>query len=121
MKSIKGLILAAVAVVIALIIFGSAAFEVQPNQAALVIRLGKIQRIEEKEGLHFMTPFIDHVAKVYVGDILYDIPTSDVITSDKKSMIADDYVVWSVNDPTKFYQTLGAIRGRAEERIEAAV
>lgn len=52
---------------------------------------------------------------------MYDIPVSDVITSDKKSMIADNYVIWSVTDPTKYYQTLGAIRGRAEERIEAAV
>jgi membrane protease subunit HflC len=36
-------------------------------------------------------------------------------------MIADDYVVWTITDPKKYYQTLGAIRGRAEERIEAAV
>jgi len=36
-------------------------------------------------------------------------------------MIADNYVVWSVTNPTKYYQTLGARRGRAEERIEAAV
>ena len=36
-------------------------------------------------------------------------------------MIADNYVIWSVVDPTKYYQTLGAVRGRAEERIDAAV
>ena len=66
-------------------------------------------------------PFIESESKVYTGDYLYDIPTSDVITSDKKSMIADDYLIWSVTDPLKYYQTLGAIRGRAEERIEAAV
>jgi membrane protease subunit HflC len=36
-------------------------------------------------------------------------------------MIADDYVIWHISDPTKYYQTLGAIRNRAEERIEAAV
>ena len=53
--------------------------------------------------------------------MLYDVPTSDVITADKKSMIADDYIVWYVTDPTKYYQTLGAVQGRAEERIEAAV
>ena len=36
-------------------------------------------------------------------------------------MIADDYVVWKVTNPSKYYQSLGAVRGRAEERIEAAV
>jgi membrane protease subunit HflC len=36
-------------------------------------------------------------------------------------MIADDYVLWVVTDPLKYYQTLGAIDARAEERIDAAV
>ena len=48
-------------------------------------------------------------------------PLSDVITRDKKSMIADNYVLWKVNDPTKYIRTLDAIEVRAEERIEAAV
>ncbi|MBQ1423306.1 MAG: protease modulator HflC, partial [Lachnospiraceae bacterium] len=51
----------------------------------------------------------------------YDIPASDVITRDKKSMIADNYVLWRVTDPTKYIRTLDAVELRAEERIEAAV
>ena len=52
---------------------------------------------------------------------LYDIPRSGVITKDKKSMIADNYVTWRVVDPVKYVQTLNAIEARARERIEAAV
>ncbi|MBQ1720731.1 MAG: protease modulator HflC [Lachnospiraceae bacterium] len=120
-KTIKKVVIIAVACLAVLILFGSTAYTVHPNESAIVIRLGRIQTIQSKTGLHFRVPVIDTVNTVYTGDILYDIPTSDVITSDKKSMIADDYVVWTITDPKKYYQTLGAIRGRAEERIEAAV
>ena len=121
MKKIGKVSIILILVVAALIIFSSATYSVSTNQAAIIVRLGRIQRIEANTGLHLRTPFVEDVIKIYTGDYLYDIPTSDVITSDKKSMIADDYVIWSVTDPAKYYQTLGAVKGRAEERIEAAV
>ncbi len=121
MKKIGKVSIILILVVAAMIIFSSATYSVSTNQAAIIVRLGRIQRVEVNTGLHLRTPFVEDVIKIYTGDYLYDIPTSDVITSDKKSMIADDYVIWSVTDPTKYYQTLGAVKGRAEERIEAAV
>ena len=48
-------------------------------------------------------------------------PASGVITRDKKSMIADNFVLWKVVDPVKYVQTLNAVEPRAQERIEAAV
>lgn len=124
-KTTKKFILSSVVVVIILIvalIFSKATlYTIRVNESGIIVRLGRIEAIESNPGLHVHAPFIDSVTKIYTGDILYDIPVSDVITSDKKSMIADNYVVWSVSDPTKYYQTLGAMRGRAEERIEAAV
>ena len=121
MKKFGKFSIIAILAIAAFIIFSSATYSVSTNQAAIIVRLGRIQRVEQNTGLHIRTPFVEDVIKIYTGDYLYDIPTSDVITSDKKSMIADDYVIWSVTDPTKYYQTLGAVKGRAEERIEAAV
>lgn len=121
MKTIRNIIIVVAIFFIGLILWGSTAYKIKPNESAIVLRLGKITKVESEAGLHFHTPFIESITKVYTGDILYDIPASDVITSDKKSMIADDYVIWSVVDTGKYYQTLGAVRGRAEERIEAAV
>ena len=51
--------------------------------------------------MHFKIPFIQDVQAIYVGNRIYDIPQSDVITRDKKSMIADDYVIWTVKDVVK--------------------
>ena len=35
---------------------------------------------------------------------LSDLPASDVMTSDKKSMISDCFVLWRIDDPVKFIQ-----------------
>ncbi|MBP9997545.1 MAG: protease modulator HflC [Lachnospiraceae bacterium] len=121
MGKTKKYIIIAVVVIAAMIFAGETLFTVNPNEAAIVINLGKIVGIETTPGLHIHVPFVESIAKIYTGDVLYDIPVSDVITSDKKSMIADNYVIWKVTDPTKYYQSLGGITARAEERIEAAV
>ena len=114
-------ILAGIAVIIGAIVFFASVYTVHTNEAAIVVRLGKAQNTVTETGLHTHAPFIESTVKIYMGDMLYDMPKSDVITSDKKSMIADNYVIWSVTDPVKYYQTLGGVQGRAEERVEAAV
>ena len=103
------------------IIILNAGFMLSPNQSALITRFGKVESVQKDQGLHFHVPFIEDNIEVYTGEYIYDIPVSDVITADKKSMIADNYVIWHVEDPVKYYQTLSATKARAEERIEAAV
>lgn len=51
---------------------------------------------------------------------MYDLPNSDVITSDKKSMTADAYSVWHVTDPLVFYQSV-ASESVAESRLNVAI
>ena len=48
---------------------------------------------------------------------IYDIPISDVITQDKKTMVADSFVLWRVSDPTAFIRTLSGNILQAESRI----
>ena len=119
-KNVLKIIFGIIAVFALMVLLGSL-YIVKPNQSAIVVRLNKAQEVVSTPGLHIHAPFIDSVVNVYTGDMLYDIPVSDVITADKKSMIADNYVIWRVVDPVKYYQSLGATQARAEERIEAAV
>ena len=121
MKKIIIISIASILFLIGIIVALSSVYTVHTNETAIVVRLGKAKYIVNNTGLNAHTPFIESVVKIYTGDMLYDIPASDVITADKKSMIADNYVIWSVTDPVKYYQTLGGVQGRAEERIEAAV
>ena len=104
-----------------LIVLGSATYIVHQNEYVTVRRFGKIIAIADDPGLHFKTPFIDDAQTISAKAVLYDIPASDVITKDKKSMITDTYVIWRVTEPLKYVQTLNALTARAEERIEASV
>jgi len=99
----------------------SSLYTVQYNDVVLIQQFGRVVGIQREPGLHVKTPFIQSTINIYDGSRIYDIPQSDVITRDKKSMIADDYVIWTVSDVMKYYQTLGGVSTRAEERIDAAV
>ncbi len=119
MKNKKGLI-AIIALVVILFLRGCM-FSVGQKEYVAVRQFGRIVRIENEPGLHLKLPLFQDTQRISAATILYDIPTSDVITKDKKSMIADNYVLWRVVDPQKYIQTLNAIKVRADERIEAAV
>ena len=106
---------------LAVITLFSSIFVVHQNEYVTVKRFGKIISIQSEPGLYFKVPFIDDTQTISGRIVVYDIPSSDVITRDKKSMITDTYVLWRVTDPYKYVQTLNAINARAEERIEASV
>jgi len=94
---------------------------VGPNEYAALFEFGKIVSIIDSPGIKYRLPVVNTVQHISKKLHLYDIPRSGVITKDKKSMIADNYVTWKVIDPVKYIQTLNAVEARARERIEAAV
>lgn len=91
------------------------------NEYHLILRFGRINRIVQEAGLYFKAPFIDTVTVLPNEVILYDIPESDVITSDKKTMIVDEFVLWQITDALKFAQTLNSSIANAEYRINTTV
>lgn len=107
--------------ILALITLISSLYTVNYKDVVLIQQFGRVVAIQSEPGLHFKIPFLQSTIAIYDGNRIYDIPQSDVITRDKKSMIADDYVIWTVKDVMKYYQTLGGVSARAEERIDAAV
>ena len=96
-------------------------YVVGPNEYAALFEFGKIVSIIDTPGIKYRLPVVNTVQYISKKLHLYDIPRSGVITKDKKSMIADNYVTWKVIDPVKYIQTLNAVEARARERIEAAV
>lgn len=96
-------------------------YVVGPNEYAALFEFGKIVSVSDTPGIKYKLPTVNTVRYISKKLHLYDIPRSGVITKDKKSMIADNYVTWRVIDPVKYIQTLNAVESRARERIEAAV
>lgn len=114
----KKKILIAVLVVLALICISQSIYTVEENQYACNVRFSKIISTSQEPGLHFKVPFLDTVKYFPKAVMLYDIPPSEVLTSDKQNMTVDNYILWRVSDPKLFYQTLGST-SVAEERLNA--
>ena len=93
-------------------------FTVRENEFACTVRFQKIIDTTDEAGLHFKIPFIDSVKYFTKATQLYDIPPSEVLTSDKQNMTVDCYVLWSISDPKLFYQTL-TTPANAEQRLDA--
>jgi membrane protease subunit HflC len=92
-------------------------YTVAENEYACTVRFSKIIDTTDSAGLHFKVPFIDSVKYFTKATQLYDIPPSEVLTSDKQNMTVDCYILWSISDPKLFYQTLGST-GVAEDRLD---
>ena len=102
---------------LALIGLTNSLYTVAENEYACTVRFSKIIDTADEAGLHFKVPFIDSVKYFTKATQLYDIPPSEVLTSDKQNMTVDCYILWSISDPKLFYQTLGST-GVAEDRLD---
>ena len=91
------------------------------NEYKLIRQFGKVQKVVSQPGLTVKIPLIHTIDTIPQQILLYDLPASDVITSDKKTMIVDSYVLWRVTDPLRFAQTLSCSVNKAENRIDTIV
>lgn len=101
-----------------LILAMSSMYVVKENQYACTFRFSEIVNTESEAGLHFKIPFVDSVKYFSKATMLYDIPPSEVLTSDKQNMTVDCYILWSIAEPQQFYRALGTTL-EAEERLDA--
>lgn len=106
---------------IGIIVLANSMVITRQNQFKLIRQFGRVDRVVTDAGLSFKIPFVESVDVIPKELLLYDIAASDVITSDKKTMIVDSYVLWHVTDPLKFAQTLSCSVNNAEGRIDAIV
>ena len=117
MKNAKWIVLG-IAALIVLMVLSGCFFTVAEDEYACTVRFSKIISTTADAGLHFKLPFIDSVKYFTKATQLYDIPPSEVLTSDKQNMTVDCYILWSIDDPKLFYQRLGTT-GNAEQRLDA--
>ena len=107
-----------VLVLLAVLVISNSFFTVREDEYACTVRFSKIISTTGDAGLHFKVPFVDSVKYFTKATQLYDIPPSEVLTSDKQNMTVDCYILWSIDDPKLFYQRLGTT-GNAEQRLDA--
>lgn len=121
MKKLSALSIVIIILLIAVIGCGQCMVVTYPNEYTVIKEFGKIESVVKEPGLSFKTPFIQTAEKIENETLLYDLAVSDVMTKDKKSMIADCFVLWKITDPQKYTQTLSAQKSNAEYRIDTIV
>lgn len=120
-KGFKKGVVIALAIIAASIVLSSSLVITKQNQYNLIQQFGKIVSVRQEPGLSLKIPFVQTVRTLPKTSLLYDLPVSDVITKDKKTMVADSFVLWKILDPIKFSQTLNSNISNAEARISAIV
>ena len=114
----KKKILFALILILLVIVAASSFYTVKENQYACIFRFAEIVDTTDQAGIHFKVPFVDSVEYFTKATQFYDIPPSEVLTSDKQNMTVDCYILWRISDPQQFYRALGST-SVAEERLNA--
>ncbi len=114
-------ILVFIVVVVALVVVSGSFYTTMENEYSVVKQFGKIVQTNDTAGLRMKMPFVQTVNYVPKAVQIYDLPASEVITSDKKTMIVDAYVLWKVTDAKAYTQTLNASASTAQGRIDVIV
>ena len=113
----KGIIFGIIALLL-VILAANSMYTVRENEYACTFRMSKYVSTTQSAGLHFKVPFIDSVKYFSKTTMFYDIPPSEVITSDKQNMTVDCYVLWKIQDPELFNKSLTG-NAEAEQRLDA--
>ena len=112
-------------IALAMVLGISATVITKPGEYRVIKQFGKIVRVEQNDGsdngISWKIPFIQTETAISSKIQLSDLPASDVMTSDKKSMISDCFVLWKISDPVKFIQKLSGSEQNAESRISSNV
>ena len=110
-----------VVAILAIFVGSNALYTTKENEYTVVKQFGKIVATNNTAGLRVKIPFVQTVSSVPKATQIYDLPASEVITSDKKTMIVDAYVLWKVTDAKTYTQTLNASTQTAQGRIDVIV
>ena len=104
---------------LAAIIFYATAVIVGQGQAVLITRFGSPLRTATEPGLHWKLPWpIDQATVLDLRRRVYETGQTEMLTRDKKNVIARTFVVWRIGDPLTFMQSIGDQKA-AESKLDS--
>ncbi|HPU16449.1 MAG TPA: protease modulator HflC [Polymorphobacter sp.] len=117
----------AVAAVIVGFVLASSLFTVPETSQALVLRLGKPERIINTynakapfgsggAGLALKVPFIENVVFIDKRVLDLDMPEQTVLSTDQLRLVVDAFARFRITNPQRMYETVGS-----EERVAEAL
>ncbi|MAE71125.1 MAG: hypothetical protein CME06_11750 [Gemmatimonadetes bacterium] len=114
---LKRIIFVCVSLTVAITLVRSCTFIVGENQFAVVQRFGAPLRTAARAGLGFKLPSpVETVVHIDGRVNLLDPTPNEYLTLDKKNVIVDSFLAWSVNDPIQYMVSVES-RAGAEARL----
>jgi membrane protease subunit HflC len=103
---------------LAAIVFHATAVIVREGEAVLVTRFGRPLRAATQPGLHWKLPWpIDQASLLDMRRRVYETGHTEMLTRDKKNIIARSFVIWRIGDALAFIQAIGNQEG-AEAKLD---
>jgi modulator of FtsH protease HflC len=100
------------------IVFHATAVVVREGEAVLITRFGSPLRAATQPGLHWKLPWpIDEASLLDMRRRVYETGHAEMLTRDKKNVVALSFVVWRIGDPLAFTQAIGT-GGGAEAKLD---
>jgi membrane protease subunit HflC len=90
-------------------------YTTRETEFALITLFGRPVRTVENAGLHMKWPF-QSILRFDRRLRVYNPRPSEFLTRDKKNLVIENYVVWKIDDPNRFVQSVGDISS-AEMRL----
>jgi len=101
----KALILSVAALVLGALGWASL-FTVEPWYSVIVLQFGEPKEVCKEPGLYTKIPFMQKLVVYDKRAMCFEAPTEQVITSDKKRLLVDAYIVYKIVDPVAYYKRL---------------
>jgi membrane protease subunit HflC len=117
----KSLIIFGIAVVALLLILAMGPlFVLREGTQAVIVRFGKIIRVETEAGLKVRTPFLDRVRKYTKKVQSWDGEAQRLPTEENQFIWVDTTARWLISDPKKFYESVGTLE-QAQSRLDDVI
>ena len=91
-------------------------YTIDTTEYGILIQFGKPIKVLKESGIHFKLPFFHKVVKFSNRLLVYDSPEYEYLTMDKKNVTVQAYMLWKIEEPLIFLQTVYNRVG-AESRI----
>lgn len=109
------------AVLLVLLFYFGFMFEVREGSCAVVLRFGAVREQIDEAGLYFRLPAPFETVVTYDHRVQYlEANHIETTTKDKRNVILQSYVVWEIDDPVLYHNSVGS-QGKVDGYINDQV
>jgi modulator of FtsH protease HflC len=94
---------------LALLIFATATYQVRENEHAVLTAFGKPVRVVREPGLYPRLPWPFQTVHRFDARLdFYEVRISEALTLDKRNVVVPVFIAWRIADPLRFLQAVGS-------------